>query len=308
MKEVFLGLDMGGTQIKLGLVDREGNLMETEMFPAKSDLTIQDRLDELVSDIDLKIANYKLLGIGIAFPGIVDNQKNKIVSKYVKYTDAHKADLNSWAGSHWNVPVTLENDARAALIGEWQYGSGKGSNNIVMVTLGTGMGSAVLIEGKLLRGRNFLAGNLGGHMSINFEGDECNCGNVGCVETAASTWALPKNLRKIENYEKSELSKMSSFEYKDIFELASKGDIAAEKLKSKSLEAWSSGIINLLHAYDPELLIIGGGIMKSKNEIIPFFEKRINERSWLPKDSIRIETANQTKYAGILGVCYLSKI
>jgi len=299
---------MGGTQIKLGLVDIEGNLLETEMLPAKSDLSMKERLDELVSDIDRKIANYKLLGIGIAFPGIVDIKSNRIISKYVKYTDAHKVDLNSWAKSNWNVPVTIENDARAALIGEWQYGSGKGCDSILMVTLGTGMGSAVLIEGKLLRGRNFLAGNLGGHMSIDFEGDLCNCGNVGCVETSASTWALPKNLKKIENYKSSQLSKMSSFGYKDIFDLAAKGDTAAEKLKNRSLEGWSSGIINLLHAYDPELLILGGGIMKSKQEIIPFIQNRINERSWLPENSIKITTANQTKYAGILGACYLSKI
>ena len=129
-----------------------------------------------------------------------------------------KLDLNLWAKTNWNVPVVIENDARAALIGEWQYGAGKGSDNILMVTLGTGMGSAVLIEGKLLRGRNFLAGNLGGHMSIDFEGDECNCGNIGCVETAGSTWALSKNLKKIENYKSSQLYNLSSFGFKDVFE------------------------------------------------------------------------------------------
>lgn len=299
---------MGGTRIKLGLLDEGGNLLETEILPAKSDRTMEVRLSELVEDINRILCdNYKLLGIGIAFPGVVDNINNKILSKYVKYTDAHKTNLNDWAEINWNVPLVIENDARAALIGEWQYGAGKGSDNILMVTLGTGMGSAILVEGKLLRGRNFLAGNLGGHMSIDFEGDTCNCGNVGCVETAGSTWALARNLTKINNYQNSQLSSLSSFGYKDVFDLASNGDEVAEKLKNKSLEAWSAGIINLLHAYDPELLIIGGGIMKSKNEIIPFIKERINERSWLPKDAVKITTANQTKYAGILGACHLLK-
>lgn len=308
MKKVYLGIDMGGTRIKLGLLDEEGDLLETEMLPAKSDRSMEVRLNELVEDINRILSDkYKLLGIGIAFPGIVDHTNNKILSEYVKYADAHKADLNFWAETNWSVPMVIENDARAALIGEWQYGAGKGSDNILMVTLGTGMGSAVLIDGELLRGRNFLAGNLGGHMSIDFEGDECNCGNTGCVETAGSTWGLAKNLAKIENYKSSRLNSLSSFGFKDVFESASDGDEVAEKLKNRSLEAWSAGIINLLHAYDPELLIIGGGIMKSKKDIIPFIRKRINERSWLPEDVVKITTANQTKYAGILGACHLLK-
>ncbi len=308
MKKVYLGIDMGGTRIKLGLLDETGNLLESETLPAKSGRTMEVRLRELVEDINGILGDkYKLIGIGVAFPGIVDHTNNKILSEYVKYADAHKTDLNRWAKTNWDVRLVLENDARAALIGEWQYGAGKGRNNILMVTLGTGMGSAVLIDGKLLRGRNFLAGNLGGHMSIDFEGDECNCGNTGCVETAGSTWALTKNLAKIENYKSSRLYSLSSFGFKDVFELALDGDEIAGKLKNRSLEAWSAGIINLLHAYDPELLIIGGGIMKSKKDIIPFIKKRINERSWLPENAVKITTANQTKYAGILGACHLLK-
>lgn len=299
---------MGGTQIKLGIVNEVGELLDTEMLPANSDQSFETRLVELEKDIVRIIkGDYKLQGIAIAFPGIVDIDKNKIVSKYVKYADAHKFDLNLWVKNKWNVPLVIENDARAALIGEWQYGAGRGSDNILMVTLGTGMGSAVLIEGKLLRGRNYLAGNLGGHMSIDFEGDECSCGNIGCVETAGSTWALSRNLKKLKNHKSSQLFNLSSFGFKDVFESASGGDEIAGVLKERSLEAWSSGIINLLHAYDPELLIIGGGIMKSKDEIIPFIEKRINQRSWLPENTVEIRTANQTKYAGILGACYLLK-
>lgn len=308
MKNVYLGIDMGGTQIKLGIVNEVGELLDTEMLPANSDQSFETRLVELEKDIVRIIkGDYKLQGIAIAFPGIVDIDKNKIVSKYVKYADAHKFDLNLWVKNKWNVPLVIENDARAALIGEWQYGAGRGSDNILMVTLGTGMGSAVLIEGKLLRGRNYLAGNLGGHMSIDFEGDECSCGNIGCVETAGSTWALSRNLKKLKNHKSSQLFNLSSFGFKDVFESASGGDEIAGVLKERSLEAWSSGIINLLHAYDPELLIIGGGIMKSKDEIIPFIEKRINQRSWLPENTVEIRTANQTKYAGILGACYLLK-
>ena len=174
-----------------------------------------------------------------------------------------------------------------------------------MVTLGTGMGSAVLLEGRLLRGKNFLAGNLGGHMSIDFEGDLCNCGNKGCVETAGSTWALGANLKKVPGYQDSSLVKEEPLSFKSVFEAAAQGDRVAEELKLRSLEAWSAAIINLLHAYDPEKVIVGGGILESKDEILPFLDKRVKERSWLPETGVPILAAKQTRHAGILGVCYL---
>src|SRR5690606_5353698 len=160
------------------------------------------------------------------------------------------------------------------------------------------MGSAVLVDGQLLRGRNHLAGNLGGHMSIDFEGDLCNCGNRGCVETAGSTWALRKNLEKIAGYQSSKLAMEDNLNFMSVFESAALGEHVAMELKERGLEAWSDGIINLLHAYDPEKVIIGGGIMQSKDEIIPYIDQRVKERSWLPEEGVTILAANQTKFAG----------
>ena len=299
---------MGGTGIKMALLDRKGEIVRTTTLDAKAEISMEHRLEELVADINQLLgSNYALKGIGIAFPGIIDFKNKQILSKYVKYPDAHKAEIRGWAEQHWQVPLLLENDARAALIGEWQHGAGKGYDNLLMVTLGTGMGSAVLLDGQLLRGRNYLAGNLGGHMSVDFEGDLCNCGNKGCVETAGSTWALNKNLEKIPGYKDSSLFELDTLSFKSVFEAAAQGDATAEALKLKSMEAWSAAIINLLHAYDPDKLILGGGIMHSKAEIIPFIEKRVRERSWLPETGIEIAAAVQTKYAGLQGMCYLLK-
>lgn len=306
LERVRLGIDMGGTRIKMALVRKNGDLLKEENLEARAELSLEQRLDELGEDIRrLLTTKYQLTGIGIAFPGIVDHTSGRILSKYVKYPDANKVNLKVWAEENWGVPLVLENDARAALIGEWQYGAGEGCDNLLMLTLGTGMGSAVLINGKLLRGRNFLAGNLGGHMSIDFEGELCNCGNKGCVETVGSTWALPGNFKKITNHENSSLAGEEALSFKLVFTEAAKGDRVARELKQRSLEAWSTGIINLLHAYDPEKVIIGGGIMQSGDEIIPIIEQRVKERSWLPDSGVPIVAALQTKYAGILGVCYM---
>jgi len=309
VKKVYLGIDMGGTRIKMALLNKNAEILRTKDIDAQAGLSMEQRLEDLVDDINgLVGSDCKLKGIGIAFPGIIDFESKKILSKYVKYPNAHKTDIPGWAEKHWRIPLLIENDARAALLGEWQHGSGKGCNNILMVTLGTGMGSAVLLNGQLLRGRNYLAGNLGGHMSIDFQGEICNCGNRGCVETLASTWALEENLKKIPNYKSSILYKEETLSFKSVFTCASNGDNIAEKLKLQSLEAWSSGIINLLHAYDPEKLILGGGILESKEEIIPFIRKRVWEYSWLPDSGTEIVAAEQTKYAGLQGMCYLLNI
>ena len=300
---------MGGTRIKMALLENDGEIVRAETLDAQAKMSMELRLEDLVTDVNQLVgSNLRLKGIGIAFPGIIDFKNKQILSEYVKYPDAHKANIQGWAAKHWNVPLLIENDARAALIGEWQHGSGQACDNLLMVTLGTGMGSAVLINGQVLRGRNYLAGNLGGHMSIDFEGDLCNCGNKGCVETAGSTWALKRNLEKIPGYKKSILSKEDTLDFKNVFTAAAQGDAIAEALKLKSLEAWSAAIINLLHAYDPDKLILGGGIMESKAEIIPFIEKRVQEHSWLPERGIEIAAAVQTKYAGLQGMCYLLKM
>jgi glucokinase len=169
--KVAIGVDMGGTKIKLGLI-HAGSVVAQTSLAASSHINLVTRLEETGDKIDQLLAqnNAEPTGIGIAFPGIIDNIRYKVLSKYVKYPDAQNVDFSRWASRRWNIPVALENDAKAALIGEWQFGSGKGSDDLVLITLGTGVGSAVMIGGKILSGRNFIAGNLGGHMTINMHG------------------------------------------------------------------------------------------------------------------------------------------
>ncbi|MGB8706108.1 MAG: ROK family protein [Gillisia sp.] len=305
MQKVSLGIDMGGTRIKMGLVNVNGEILKTHSLPADSKTSLKKRLEDLKIEINTLLENdFSLGGIGVAFPGIVNHENKKILSEYVKYPDAHLVDLEGWAEHNWGVPLILENDARAALVGEWQYGAGKGTADLVMVTLGTGVGSAVLLDEKILRGRNFLAGNLGGHMSVNMYGDICNCGNIGCLESESSTWALEK-VKTSPNYESSTLKNHDRLNFEKIFLEAENGDKLAGSIKENSLRAWGVGIINLIHAFDPERVIVGGGIMKSKNEILPYLRKMVEKHSWVPGGNIDIVAAEQTQYAGILGMCFL---
>lgn len=305
--KVNVGVDMGGTRIKIGLV-ANGELVAHEKIKADSNVNFTSRLEAIKKHIDqLLIAhNCTAQSIGLAFPDIVNSDRNKIISKYVKYPGSDKVDLDAWALESWGIPIVVENDARAALLGEWQYGAGRGCDNLVLITLGTGVGTAVMVNGRILRGKHYLAGNLGGHMTINVHGATCNCGNVGCLESESSTWALQRKVKTYPDFPKSALAKEQEIDFDAVFRHANAGDKLASRIKADCLKAWTFGIINLIHAYDPERIIMGGGIMKSKEIIIPYLKEMITKHSWINEDEIELMAASQVEYAGILGACYLS--
>lgn len=306
----ILAIDYGGTRIKFGLIEKGGKIIAVDQTPADPDGAIQQNLESIrhkaMKSFGKLLHTHTLSGIGIALPSIIDTNTNKVISRYVKYTSAVEFDFNDWAKKTWGLPLALENDARAALIGEWQYGAGKGCDDIVLLTLGTGVGSAVLAGGKLFKGRHLLAGSLIGHTSINIHGGPCNCGFYGCLEKEASTWSLPDLIKSHAHHGESSLTKIESPGYAQLFEEADKGDALAIALLEKSLKAWATGVVNLVHAYDPELIIIGGGIMRQHQRILPYIRKTVDQYAWLPPETTRIVAAQQMDYAGLLGMEYLT--
>ena len=305
-KKVGVVVDMGGTMIKIGVV-RDGVILSNTTVVAGSHSSLRDKLPEVGDKIDLLLAenNYTPTAIGLAFPGIVDATTNTILSKYVKYPDARDLNLDQWALDRWNIPLLIENDARAALLGEWRYGAGNGCDDIVLVTLGTGFGSAVMIGGKLLRGRNHLAGNLGGHITINIKGAVCNCGNIGCLETECSSWAIENYVKSLAEFKNSNFKDATDVSFRTIFQAAASGDKFMSSVLDHFLYVWSVGIINLIHAYDPQKVIIGGGVMRSKDVILPYVQKMVNRHSWLKEGSIEMVAAEQIEFAGLLGIYHL---
>lgn len=304
-------IDLGGTTIKLGIVN-EGIVVAQATIKSGADGTIEQNLQQASVEMrkllkEKKNPKEKLSGVGISFPGIVDAKQNKVVSNYVKYKGADKFNFDKWAKDEWQLLAVVENDARAALIGEWQYGAGNGCDNIVMLTLGTGVGSAVISEGKLFRGSHFIGGSLAGHICINLHGTDCNCGYFGCVETEASTWVLPAKAFAHKGFSKSALSKISPLQFKDIFEEAGKGDALSKKMLNECLNAWGVCAVNMVHAHDPEIIIIGGGIMQQAAIIIPFIQNMIDKNAWLPAGTIMVVPAKQSEFAALLGMEYLIK-
>ncbi|NGM61088.1 ROK family protein [Sphingobacterium sp. SGG-5] len=291
-----IGIDLGGTRIKVGLVIDNVVTAKT-IIPAQSVKglqrhlpAIQEAIDNLIVRTGLPISG--LDGVGLAFPGIVDSRSQRIISTNQKYDDALHLDLAGWVKRNWVVPFFIDNDARMAAVGEWRYGAGKDTDNLVVMTIGTGIGTAAIIAGQLLRGKHFQAGCLGGHFSVRYNGRECTCGNLGCVEAYASAWSL-KNT-----------SEMAFTDFKALFETANSGNPFAIQVRQECLDIWSAGIINLIHAYDPEVVVLGGGVLNSSSDIVPYITEKVRQHAWCPWGDVQIRPTQLLSDAGILGAVY----
>ena len=308
MKKYSIGIDLGGTRIKIGLV-AEGAVLSKRVLSANAAGGLQSNLDNLKNGINqlldesgLQVAS--LNGIGLAFPGIVDPERKKILSTNDKYNDAVKIDMEAWIKNLWELPFFLDNDARMAAVGEWKFGAGQHTDNLVAMTIGTGIGTAAIIEGKLLRGKHFQAGCLGGHFSIQYNGRLCNCGNIGCAEAYGSSWSLKERLRTSPDAPESIPATAGVHDFASLFKAAKKNDPVARKIQQEYLDVWAATVINLIHAYDPDTVVLGGGVMNSPQEVIPYITNKVKNHAWCPWGEVQIEPSRLLSDAGILGVVY----
>lgn len=299
-----MACDVGGTRLKLGVVCG-GAVVARRELPAEPARgwraalgRIAGALPELIAEA--RTSREALSGFALAFPGIIDPRTERIVSTPAgKFDDALDCDFSRWVREHAHDASFVCNDANAALAGEWTWGAARGRSNIVMVTLGTGFGSSVIIEGVPLRGAHGQAGSLGGHLLANIHGRACRCGSAGCVETEASTWILPELARR------SGAPPAAFPDYATVFDAAAAGDAAAERIKAHSLHTWSAAIVSLIHAYDPECVVVGGGIMASAAAILPELRRHVERHAWTPWGRVEIVAAHLGRNAGLIGAAHL---
>jgi glucokinase len=308
----IIAIDLGGTIIKIGLLSNS-QLLDRKEVSARSQSGLRPQLLELETIIDQLLDNHRIskedvMGIGFSFPGLVDSLRNRIISTNKKYDDGPDIDLEAWARKKWNWPLFAENDARVALLGEWQMGAGKDCNDLAMLTFGTGIGSAVILNGQLLKGKHFQAGNLGGHFVVNHRGTICTCGNIGCVEAEASTWRLPSLLKDHPAFATSSLSRLPEPDFRQLMIHSQNNDRVAVEVLDHCISVWSAAIINMIHAFDPEKIILGGGIMKSADILLPMLQERVNQFAWTPWGKVKLVSAHHPDSAALYGAEYIVKI
>lgn len=300
-----LAIDLGGTHATLAVIEDQ-KIIGTE------ELSL-DRAHGLASVLPMFVATFgKLLGklglkvkdcdgLAFSFCGLADSKTGRVLSTNQKYDDATALDLPAWCTKEFGVPFKLENDARMALLGETYAGAAKGFEDVVMITLGTGIGGAAMMNGHLVRGKHVQGGCLGGHLPVLFSGRQCTCGAIGCTEAEASGWALPLIAKEWPGFAESALAKEAEVNFRAVFELALKGDTVALGIRDRCIRVWAAGAVGLVHAYDPEVIVIGGGVMRSADVIIPFIQDYVIKHSWTPWGNVQVKAAELGNHAGLLG-------
>ena len=293
-----LSLDMGGTHIGCGVV-RDSELLASSSLDSELAQSLEAVLPCVTAELKkiLKASGATVEechGIAVGFPGIVDVRTGHIFSTLKKYEDAIHLDLTQWASEQFGLRLRIENDARMALLGEQYGGAARGAQDVVMITLGTGIGGAAMMLGRLVRGAHAQAGCLGGHLPVNYRGHQCLCGNVGCAEAEAAGWSMPRVARETPGFHESSLAKVAQLDFQTLFAAARNEDSVARAVQQHCLDIWAANAVAVIHAYDPEMVVFGGGVMQSADVILPFVQKYVEKHAWTSWGTPRV-------CAGLLG-------
>lgn len=302
---MIIAVDFGGTRIKLGLVENGSvhgfrvirsyaNHPFIEWLPV-----LKGELQSLCNSVGFTIREIE--GMVWTVPLIITPGMRRAACSFGKYEDIIQHDFCDLVETQFQIPLLLENDARAALIGEWQRGAARGRDNAVMITLGTGLGTGVIFEGKPMRGRSGMAGSLGGLSITHLDAEDRGDGTPGCIENQVATWALSKQIRQMKGFKDSLLADEPHVDYKAVFKLAAVGDALACRLRDRALEAWGALAVNLIQAYDPECVVFGGGIMASEDTILPTIRNFVNMYASQAGGPVEIVKARLGDHAALVG-------
>jgi glucokinase len=311
---ITLAADIGGTSIKLGLLEKgrvlaHARLKLSDRRHLAPVLTpMAERWRAMLQQTGRTV--HEAEGVAIAFAGVVDARRRRVLATNEKFIDAPDLDLRQWTRDVLGLPLWIDNDARAALIGEWWAGAGRGMDDLAMVTLGTGIGAAAVSDGRLVRGRHGLAGMFGGHLTVNLHGRRCTCGNVGCAEAAASTDRLPEIAAAISTQRglAAPWSTEPSLNYATVFAQAEAGDELAAAVRDHSLAVWSAAVVNIIHAYGPQMVLLGGGIIHGSPWIIEIMQPDVDHHAWTPWGRVKLVRAALGDDAALIGCGFMPQM
>jgi glucokinase len=297
---MYLGIDYGGTNLKVGIFNEDGSTVKF----------IQERLSVFVHNSPVNnileyvkqfSKGYNIEKGGLAIKGLVDTETGFMLDDIGAGSLLSGINLTGTFSEGLNIPFKIENDARAYAWGEYKFGAGKGSHTMVCITLGTGVGCSVISNDKPFYGADVLGGLLGGHISIDINGPDCPCGNKGCLELYCSATAYTKTV--VNTYPEFE---ESANVLEDFFNKIRNKEVKYFNSFNRFIEQLSVGIVNVIHAYGPDTIVIGGGVMNSSDLILPALTELVNKRAWTyPRGKVKIKASSLGSTAAALGVAFL---
>ena len=287
-----LAIDLGGTQLRAALVNERGEVQSRAALPTDvqgGPKAIIPQMLQAAEAAGFSKRQQNITGCGISAPGPLDSEAGTIIG-IPTLPGFEDFPMRAALGKALGLPVILENDGIAAAYGEWKFGAGRGLEHLVYVTVSTGIGGGVVVDGRLMRGRRGMAGHVG-HLMIDPNGPRCACGGQGCFEAHASGTAL------------SAAGRVHGFaDAKAIAAAARAGDKAALALMDQEAEVLAYGFASLLHLYSPEKLIIGGGVSQALDLMAARIRARLNELAMPPFRDAEVVKAALGDDAGLAGV------
>lgn len=307
-KEYLVGVDIGGTKIAVGLLSVDGKIIKETRIDTRGKDGPEIVVKRLVETINSLSEDYEIRGIGVGVPGIVDTEKGII--QYWSTFNWRNIPLAVMLNEYLDVKITVVNDASAATWGEFNFGAGRNTSNMVFMTISTGIGGGIIFERKLYAGSNMLAGEIG-HVTVNPNGPKCNCGKNGCLEAYASGLSIQRlTVEAIKNRSsiliEMERQEKRPIDTKMVFAACEAGDLVAKEIIEQAATYIGVGLANIIHTLNPDCIVLGGGVMKSS----AYFMKKIEEATQLYilpsyQNTYEIRRSELFEDAALIGAAYL---
>ena len=303
-----MGVDVGGTSVKLGLFETEGKLLDKWEIPTRKENHGEQILPDVAASIlgkleEKKIQREAVAGVGMGIPAPVDSEG--VVQQTANVGWGYKEVTRELSELLDGMRVEAGNDANVAAMGEMWLGAGRGEKNLVMVTLGTGVGGGVIVNGHMIVGHHGAGGEIG-HICVNREEeDACGCGLHGCLEQYASATGIAKLARKALSGEHEETVLHGEPSAKDVFDAVKAGDALATRIADEFGRYLGGALASIAVVADPAVFVIGGGVSKAGPVLIPFVEKAFREKAFFANKDTKIVLAELGNDAGICGAARL---
>lgn len=309
---VAIGVDLGGTNLKIALVSEEGEILKElrqDTQAEKGPDFILNQIERGVEALLQEFGSARVRGIGMGIPGAVDYD-NGIVTYPPNLPGWKEVPVRDRFSQKFHLPVLVDNDANVAALAEKAHGAGKGAKHLICITLGTGVGSGLILNGKLFHGAVGAAGEFG-HTTINFQGPQCNCGNYGCIERyVGAQYIVERAIEKLEKYPDSTLrpfhEKGEEITVKLINNLAQEGDLLSLETLRETGEFLGIALTSAVNLLNLELIVIAGGISNAGEKLFAPIRQKIQELALpLPRSTVQVKKAEMGDRAGVVGAAQL---
>ena len=306
MSNWVVGADLGATKIALGLVDPQNRIVAYRRIPTAADdgpQAVVERIARSVAELERESpAGTRIAALGVCSPGPVDHQAGTLVNP-PNLSGLHYAPLRDMLAERLQMPVTLEHDAKAAALGEFHYGAGRGERSMVYVIVGTGVGAAMIVDGQLYRGAHNVAGEVG-HTTLDLDGELCPCGSRGCVETyTAGPWLAHRYQRALEQAGRQPHDgNLPPLTGEWVARLAEQGDGLAQQIMNQAGQALGIAIASMAMVVDIDLYVVGGSVAKAGDLLLEPARRTVPRCSYPPVAArVRIVASTLGEDGPILG-------